>query len=527
MRGWWAVMPWSAAAAAVSASHPRRDGHRSLGREEDLLGVARRGHGRPGHPVTLAPRRRARPTAATMPAPSMPGTSGRGFGVEARAVVDVDEVDTHRLHPDHDLTRAGRRARGTVDTQHLGPAKARRFESPSWNAPTPVTDSVRRVVLRSRGWGGVRKLGRQRGTLWALLALVTVSVETGAGRSSTRTPHRRCSAGRRRSAPPAVRPASISPASTRRRGRRMRPAAATSSRSGRPRAPTRRHPPSSWRHRSRPGPPGGASGSGFGRPAGRVRPPAPQPEVHRLGGEQGGGEGRGPRPDRREVLTGQAGQVVANRYRIARIGLESVDLGDVGSPASRAASRSRGTERVYASGTSIAPSRYLAQRPAMRLALPVLAPQLPAAGRDLAGEEPRLPEPLRPVGHEGACAEPVTGPRVCPGTARNRETKSQSAARGRRDHRHAVEGGHSRHVRPQGPYLVLGLEDRRVVTGGERGPRAAGARATASASRVEPSAGSGVATGSRGRAGRRRRSARKGPLCERRCRPRSGPSRSR
>ena len=35
--------------------------------------------------------------------------------------------------------------------------------------------------------------------------------------------------------------------------------------------------------------------------------------------------------DRREVLTGQAGEMVANRYRIARIGLESVDLEDVGS----------------------------------------------------------------------------------------------------------------------------------------------------------------------------------------------------
>ena len=39
--------------------------------------------------------------------------------------------------------------------------------------------------------------------------------------------------------------------------------------------------------------------------------------------------------DRREVLTGQAGQIVANRYRIARIGLESVDLEDVGSGQSR------------------------------------------------------------------------------------------------------------------------------------------------------------------------------------------------
>ncbi len=39
--------------------------------------------------------------------------------------------------------------------------------------------------------------------------------------------------------------------------------------------------------------------------------------------------------DRKEILTGQAGQVVANRYRIARIGLESVDLEDVGSGQSR------------------------------------------------------------------------------------------------------------------------------------------------------------------------------------------------
>ena len=39
--------------------------------------------------------------------------------------------------------------------------------------------------------------------------------------------------------------------------------------------------------------------------------------------------------DRREVLTGQAGEVVANRYRIARIGLESVDLEDVGTGQAR------------------------------------------------------------------------------------------------------------------------------------------------------------------------------------------------
>ena len=39
--------------------------------------------------------------------------------------------------------------------------------------------------------------------------------------------------------------------------------------------------------------------------------------------------------DRQEVLTGQAGQVVANRYRISRIGLESVDLEDISTGQSR------------------------------------------------------------------------------------------------------------------------------------------------------------------------------------------------
>lgn len=39
--------------------------------------------------------------------------------------------------------------------------------------------------------------------------------------------------------------------------------------------------------------------------------------------------------DRQEVLTGQTGQVIANRYRVARIGLESVDLEDVATGQSR------------------------------------------------------------------------------------------------------------------------------------------------------------------------------------------------
>lgn len=39
--------------------------------------------------------------------------------------------------------------------------------------------------------------------------------------------------------------------------------------------------------------------------------------------------------ERNEVLTGQSGQVIANRYRIERIGIESVDLEDVGTGQSR------------------------------------------------------------------------------------------------------------------------------------------------------------------------------------------------
>jgi hypothetical protein len=39
--------------------------------------------------------------------------------------------------------------------------------------------------------------------------------------------------------------------------------------------------------------------------------------------------------DKKEILTGQAGDVVANRLRIVRIGLESVDVQDVGGGAPR------------------------------------------------------------------------------------------------------------------------------------------------------------------------------------------------
>ncbi|MFI5007758.1 MAG: hypothetical protein ACHQKZ_09975, partial [Solirubrobacterales bacterium] len=39
--------------------------------------------------------------------------------------------------------------------------------------------------------------------------------------------------------------------------------------------------------------------------------------------------------DKNELLTGQAGEMVANRYKIAKIGLESVDLEEVGTGQTR------------------------------------------------------------------------------------------------------------------------------------------------------------------------------------------------
>jgi hypothetical protein len=35
--------------------------------------------------------------------------------------------------------------------------------------------------------------------------------------------------------------------------------------------------------------------------------------------------------DKKEMLTGQAGEIVANRFRVVKIGLESVDIQEVGS----------------------------------------------------------------------------------------------------------------------------------------------------------------------------------------------------
>jgi len=88
-----------------------------------------------------------------------------------------------------------------------------------------------------------------------------------------------------------------------------------------------------------PGGPGGAPGTeGLG--AGLVAPgppPLPPLNVRYIGSVE---NSDGIRvavlvTDRQEILFGQSGQVVANRYRIVKIGLESVDLEDVNTGQSR------------------------------------------------------------------------------------------------------------------------------------------------------------------------------------------------
>ena len=87
------------------------------------------------------------------------------------------------------------------------------------------------------------------------------------------------------------------------------------------------------------GPPsaGGAAGIGDSVAAGPVVPSLPPLSLKYIGSveNKAGVKVAVLITDRREVLTGQAGEVVANRYRIARIGLESVDLEDVGTGQSR------------------------------------------------------------------------------------------------------------------------------------------------------------------------------------------------
>lgn len=87
-----------------------------------------------------------------------------------------------------------------------------------------------------------------------------------------------------------------------------------------------------------PTPPPAPTGGGLDAAAGRPATPALPPlNLRYIGSVE---SARGVKvavlvTDKREVLTGQAGEVVANRYRIARIGLESVDLEDVGTGQSR------------------------------------------------------------------------------------------------------------------------------------------------------------------------------------------------
>ena len=158
---------------------------------------------------------------------------------------------------------------------------------------------------------------------------------------------------------------------------------------------------------------------------------------------------------------------------------------------------------------------------------PVLAPQLPAAGRDLAGEEARLPEPLRPVGHEravGGAGDGVLGD----AQGRHEEARDEVAVAARAPSRSPPCG----RGRPPSPCPASGpaprpRSRRRPGSRARRGRRAGARRARAARAAMAPSAGSG-------RAGREVEGQR---VAERRSRaaarsasgsgPRSGPSRSR
>jgi hypothetical protein len=81
----------------------------------------------------------------------------------------------------------------------------------------------------------------------------------------------------------------------------------------------------------------GAPGSGQGPDATPTPFPLPPLTLKYIGALD---NGRGTRvavllTDRSEILTGKLGEVVANRYRIAKMGIESVDLEDVSSGETR------------------------------------------------------------------------------------------------------------------------------------------------------------------------------------------------
>ena len=90
------------------------------------------------------------PAAVTTPAPSMPGHEREGVRVEARAVVDVDEVDARGLHADDDLPGPRRGLGHLGETQDLGAAEAVDSNGLHGMPPPWSPYSVRRVVLRWR-----------------------------------------------------------------------------------------------------------------------------------------------------------------------------------------------------------------------------------------------------------------------------------------------------------------------------------------------------------------------------------------
>ena len=117
----------------------RRDGHRAVGREEHVLGVGAE-HVRPRDPVSLAEEGHARPHGGHDARALHARDERQRVRVEAGAVVDVDEVDAGRLHPDHDLPGSGRRDGHVGETQHVGPAKA--LDSNRLHGNTPALEPV-------------------------------------------------------------------------------------------------------------------------------------------------------------------------------------------------------------------------------------------------------------------------------------------------------------------------------------------------------------------------------------------------
>src|SRR3972149_3183951 len=141
-------MPWSMTAAAVRASIPSGT---LTTRAAGATANSAYAPGTPGQatrsptatPVTSGP------PPATPPAPSAPGDHAsplepRGDRqrprVEARPLVDVDEVDPDGLQAHEDLSRARRPIRDVLIAQHLRPA--RRVHTNPLHAPHLLIHAV-------------------------------------------------------------------------------------------------------------------------------------------------------------------------------------------------------------------------------------------------------------------------------------------------------------------------------------------------------------------------------------------------